>query len=461
MSRAAPRSLTALLVLAATVPLATACAARPGGARPGAPASTTAPATGSTAASTAAGAAAAPALPTGSAEALGFAPEALDAIAPALLPWVDTAAVGGIYAVIARHGQIAYERTLGWRDVARREPLRRDDIFRIYSMTKPVIAVAVLRLVEDGRLGLDDPVARYIPAFAGVRVFTGGTADAPVLEAPTSPITVRQLLDHTSGLAYGLTSSPVDTIFAAARLYDASRTIEQFADSLARIPLLFHPGTRWSYSSGLDVAGRVIEVASGMSLDRYLEQAIFQPLGMRDTGFRIRPETRDRVVTVYVRDAGGPLREIGDDALMAMFEPGARFLWGSGGLLSTPDDYLRFTQMLLNGGALGDVRILRPETVALMTSQAVPRELGRVTSSSLRDPTYAHGLGVAVKVDTAGATRPGAVGTFRWSGYLGTYFWVDPASDLIAMVWTQFSPGARYPLEATFQELVYAALPGR
>jgi CubicO group peptidase (beta-lactamase class C family) len=398
------------------------------------------------------------ALPTAPPGALGLGSSALARIAPALQPLVDTAATGGIYAVVARHGHIAYERTFGWRDVATRMPLRRDDVFRIYSMTKPVVAVGVLRLVEDGRLSLDDPVSRYIPAFANVKVFAGGTAADPVLEEPASPITVRQLLDHTSGLAYGLTRGPVDTIFAAAALYDARRTIEEFADSLARIPLLFHPGTRWSYSSGLDVAGRVIEVAAGTSLDRFLDEQVFAPLGMRDTGFRIRPDMRGRLVTVYTRDAGGGLRELGEDALMAMFEPDARFLWGSGGLLSTPDDYLRFTHMLLNGGSLGDVRILQPATVALMTSRSVPPELGPASSSSLRDPTYSHGLGVAVKVDTAGATRPGPVGIFRWSGYLGTYFWVDPVNGLVAMAWTQLSPGSAVPLETRFQELVYQAL---
>jgi CubicO group peptidase (beta-lactamase class C family) len=398
------------------------------------------------------------ALPTATPGALGLAPAGLGRIVPALQPLVDSAATGGIYAVVARHGHIAYERTFGWRDVATRTPLRRDDVFRIYSMTKPVVAVGVLRLVEEGRLRLDDPLSRYIPAFAGVKVFAGGTATEPVLVEPTSPITVRQLLDHTSGLAYGLTRSPADTIFAAAQLYDARRTIEEFADSLARIPLLFQPGTRWSYSSGLDVAGRVIEVASGMALDRFLEEQVFRPLGMRDTGFRIRPDMRGRLVTVYTRSADGTIQELGEDALMAMFEPDARFLWGSGGLLSTPDDYLRFTQMLLNGGSLGGVRILRPETVALMTSRSVPLELGPASSSTLRDPTYSHGLGVAVKVDTVGATRPGPVGIFRWSGYLGTYFWVDPVNDLVAMVWTQLSPGSAVPLESRFQDLVYQAI---
>jgi CubicO group peptidase (beta-lactamase class C family) len=404
------------------------------------------------------GRAARPALPTAPAATLGLSPAGLDQIDAALQAFVDSGALGGIYAVIARHGHIGYERTFGWRDVTGREPLRRDAVFRIYSMTKPVIAVGVLRLVEDGRVGLGDPVSRYIPAFADVTVFAGGSAAAPVLEEPRSPITVRQLLDHTSGLAYGLTPGPVDTLFAAARLYDAGRTLDEFTGALARIPLLFHPGTRWSYSSGLDVAGRVIEVASGQPLDRFLEDEIFRPLGMRDTAFRIRPDMRDRLVTVYRSGPGGGLEVVGQDGLMAMFEPEARFLWGSGGLLSTPDDFLRFAQMLLNGGALGQARILRPETVALMTRNTLTPEMGPVSSSSLRDPSYGSGLGVAVRVDTVGATRPGPSGIFRWSGYIGTYFWVDPANQLVAMVWTQFSPGARYPLEVTFEELVYEAI---
>lgn len=399
-----------------------------------------------------------PALPAAPPDVLGLSPVVLEGMDTSLQGFVDRGEVGGVYAVIARHGRTGYERTFGWRDVARREPLRRDDVFRIYSMTKPVTAVGMLRLVEEGRVRLDDPVHRYIPAFADVKVFAGGTATDPVLEDPHSAITIRQLLNHTSGLAYGLTRSPVDTIFAAAELYDAGRTLEQFTDSLARIPLLFHPGTAWSYSSGLDVAGRVIEAASGRTFDRFLEEEVFRPLGMLDTGFRVRPDMRDRLVTVYTAGPGGELEELGQDRLMAMFEPGARFLWGSGGLLSTPDDFLRFAQMLLNGGTLGEARILRPETVRLMTGDTVPGQLGRVTSSSLKDPTYRFGLGVAVRVDTVGASRPGPAGLFRWSGYLGTYFWIDPANDLIAMVWTQFSPGARYPLEGTFQDLVYAAL---
>jgi CubicO group peptidase (beta-lactamase class C family) len=325
-------------------------------------------------------------------------------------------------------------------------------------MTKPVVAAGILRLVDQGAVQLDDPVSRYIPSFANVKVFTGGSADAPVLETPASPITVRQLLNHTSGLAYGLTPGPVDTTFNRARLYEASRPLAEFVDMLAAIPLLFQPGTAWSYSSGIDVAGRVIEVASGMPLDQFLEQELFRPLGMLDTAFRIRPDMRDRLVTVYGHAPDGELAELPPGGLLAMFEPDARFLWGSGGLLSTPDDFLRFAHMLLGGGTFDGVRILRPESVALMTDNTLPPALTPVSYPSLADPTYGFGLALAVKVDTAGATRPGPSGLYRWSGYLGTYFFVDPIHDVVAMVWTQLSPGGAVPLDATYQRLVYEAL---
>lgn len=399
------------------------------------------------------------ALPAAPAESLGLDPDALARIDTALQALVDSARVPGVYAVIARHGRIGWERTFGWRDPATRDPLRRDDIFRIYSMTKPVVAAGILRLVDEGRVKLDDPVATYIPAFARVKVFAGGTADGPVLRAPTSPPTVRQLLNHTAGLAYGLTPTAVDTIFVRAKLYDADRTLSAFADSLATIPLLFDPGTSWSYGSGLDVAGRVIEVASGQTLDAFLERAIFRPLGMDDTGFRIRPGTRDRLVQVYRPAPGGGIEPLVEDGLLRMFEPDARFLWGSGGLLATPDDYLRFARMLQDGGVAPDgTRVLSPESVDAMTHNTLPDVLTPVPFRTLPDSAYGFGLGVAVRVATPDSAPPGPIGIYRWSGYLGTYFWVDPANDLVAMAWTQLSPGGAVPLQARFQELVYPAV---
>lgn len=400
-----------------------------------------------------------PALPLAPPAALGLSEASLARMDSALAAFVDSGHVAGIYAVIARHGRIGYERTFGRRDLETGAPMRREAVFRVYSMTKPVVAAGILRLVDEGRLGLDDPVATYIPTFADVRVFAGGSADAPVLEVPSSPVTVRQLLNHTSGLAYGLTPGPVDTIFGRAKLYDASRTLQEFTDRVARIPLLFAPGTDWSYGSGFEVAGRVIEVVSGEPLDRFLEDRIFRPLGMRDTGFRVRPGMRDRLATVYRTGPDGSLEPLGRDGLMSMFEPEARFLWASGGLLSTPDDYLRFAHMLLGGGVFDGTRVLTSEAVELMTRNTLPPDRTPIAYGSLtRDHGYGFGLGVAVKVDSADVDRAGPAGVYRWSGYVGTYFWVDPSNDLVAMVWTQHSPGARHPIQTTFQELVYSAL---
>jgi CubicO group peptidase (beta-lactamase class C family) len=376
-----------------------------------------------------------------------------------LRAYVDSGKLAGVYAVIARRGQIGYETTIGRMDLARAAPLRRDAVFRIYSMTKPVVAAAAMKLVDQGRLNLDDPVSKYIPAFNNVRVFAGGTVDEPLLRAPDSVMTVRHLLTHTAGLGYGLTSAPADSIFIKARMYDASHTLEQFADSVAKLPLLFSPGSRFGYSSAIDVVGRVIEVASGQSLDRFIEEELFEPLGMRNTSFRIR--SRSRIPKLYTRSPEGRLAEVTGGTLQRMYERDARFLWASGGLLSTPDDYLRFAQMLLNGGELGGVRVLSRESVREMTRNQLPAALTPLSGSPLMDEGYGFGLAGAVLVDTAKATLPGGAGIYRWSGYVGTYFWIDPANDLIAMVWTQLSPGRTYPLEKDFQRLVYAALVAR
>ncbi len=397
-----------------------------------------------------------PALPTAEPGALGLTESALAHIEPALQAYVDSGKLAGIYAVIARHGRIGYERTVGWRDRARRAPLRRDAIFRIYSMTKPVVAAGVLRLVDQGKLALDDPVAKYLPAFAHVQVYAGGSAAAPILRAPDSVMTVRHLLTHTAGLSYGLTDTPADSIFRRANLYNAAHTLEQFADSLARVPLLFSPGTAFNYSSAIDVVGRVIEVASGQRLDRFLEAQLFAPLGMRHTSFRIRPDNKNRIATLYARAPDGRLEEV-QGGLMAMYEPEARFFWASGGLLSTPDDYLRFAQMLLNGGEFEGKRLLSRGSVSELMRNQLPAALTPLSGSPMMDAGYGFGLAGAVLVDSAKAALPGAPGIYRWSGYVGTYFWIDPRNDLIAMVWTQFTPGRTYPLEQEFQRLVYAA----
>ena len=401
------------------------------------------------------------ALPSASPEAVGFSREALGRIGPVLQAYVDSGKYAGVVAVIARDGRIAYDESFGWMDLERRIPMKRDAVFRIYSMTKPVVAAGVMALVDQGKLRLDDPVSKYIPAFANVKVFAGGSAQSPVLRDADSLMTVRQLLIHTSGLAYGLTRGPVDTIFRGASMYDASRTLEQFADSIARLPLLFSPGTSWSYSSGIDVAGRVIEVASGQPLDVFLEQHIFRPLGMSKTGFRKRRDMKGRIATLYARGEDGGLHEVSGENLQRMYEPDARFFWGSGGLLSTVDDYLRFAQMLLNGGELNGARVLSRESATAIITNQLPPHLASAAGPPMIDHGYGFGLAGSVLVDSTKTSLPGPAGIYRWSGYVGTYFWIDPANRMIAMVWTQLSPGRLYPLEHDFQKLVYGAiLPG-
>jgi CubicO group peptidase (beta-lactamase class C family) len=388
---------------------------------------------------------------------IGLSPAALARITPALQAYVDSGKLAGIVAVVARHGRIGYAQAIGQMDVEQHIPMRTDAVFRIYSMTKPVVAAGALKLVEQGKLSLDDPVSKYIPAFANVKVYVSGPADQPVLREPDAPMTVKHLLTHTAGLVYGLKDTPVDTLLLRAQLYNPASTLAQFSDSIAKLPLVFSPGTAWNYSAAIDVVGRVLEVASGQSLDRFLEASIFKPLKMRDTGFRIRSKLRSRIPALYSRGADGLVRTQGGP-LSEMFSPHARFFWASGGLLSTPSDYLRFAQMLLNGGELDGVRVLTRESVALITRNHLPPELTPLEGSQVIDGGYGQGLAGIVLVDSTKAQLPGSPGIYRWSGYVGTYFWIDPRADLIAMVWTQFSPGRTYPLEQDFQRLVYAAL---
>ncbi|HEX2166940.1 MAG TPA: serine hydrolase domain-containing protein [Longimicrobiales bacterium] len=391
------------------------------------------------------------------AEDLGLSSAGLARVDSTLQAYVDSGRLPGVVAMIARGGRIGYQRAFGWMDIDARVPMRSDAVFRIYSMTKPVLAAGAMTLVEDGRLNLEDPVSDYIPAFADVKVYAGGSAASPVLTEPDSVVTVRHLLTHTAGLGYGIGDAPVDTLYQRAALFDPYATLEQFADSIAQLPLYFSPGTSFKYSAAIDVLGRVIEVASGRPLDEFLEAQIFTPLGMRHTSFRRGRDLDARMTTLYTRGANGRLTAV-TDALSRMYEPDARFFWGGGGLLSTPHDYLRFAQMLLNGGELNGHRVLDEQSVAVMMRNHLPAALTPLGRPPMMDEGYGYGLAGAVLVDTSRATLPGPEGIYRWSGYVGTYFWIDPVNDLIGMVWTQFTPGRTYPLEQEFQRLVYAAL---
>ena len=392
-------------------------------------------------------------LPTATPDTVGMSADGLARIEPAVQAYVDDGRVAGVMTMVARGGHVVHWAAAGMRDLDAGDPLEPDDIFRIYSMTKPVTSTGVMILVEEGAVALDDPVSKFIPEFADVMVLD---ADGERV-APAGPMTVEHLLTHTSGLTYGFFGdSPVDRLYNESGFFTQSVGLEDFAQRVAGLPLLASPGTRWNYSVSTDILGRVIEVASGQSFDAFLQERIFDPLGMDDTAFMVPEEKRGRFLANYAR---------ADDALQMIDSPDdgqytrpPAWVSGGGGLASTASDYIRFAQMLLGDGALGDVRILAPETVAMMRSNRLPDAMVPIQLGTFLSPGYGFGLGFAVAVDADATPEPDNNGVFRWAGAANTFFWIDPEADLIGMVWTQFNPFAAYNLEREFQALVYEAI---
>ena len=392
-------------------------------------------------------------LPTASPDTVGMSADGLARIEPAVQAYVDDGRVAGVMTMVARGGHVVHWDAVGMRDLDAGDPLEPDDIFRIYSMTKPVTSTGVMILVEEGAVALDDPVSKFIPEFADVQVLD----DDGERVAPAGPMTVEHLLTHTSGLTYGFFGdSPVDRLYNESGFFTQSVGLEDFAQNVAELPLVASPGERWNYSVSTDILGRVIEVASGQSFDAFLQERIFDPLGMEDTAFMVPAEKRGRFLANYAR---------ADDALQMIDSPDdgqytspPAWVSGGGGLASTASDYIRFAQMLLEDGALGDVRILAPETVAMMRSNRLPDAMVPIQLGNYLSPGYGFGLGFAVAVDADGTPEPDNNGVFRWAGAANTFFWIDPEADLIGMVWTQFNPFAAYNLEREFQTLVYEAV---
>ncbi len=390
---------------------------------------------------------------------VGLSNAGLERIAPALQAWVDSGKVAGVIAAVVRHGKLAFVASAGTLDPENARPVNEDAVFRIFSMTKPITTVAIMQMYERGKLRLDDPVSRYIPAFGRTRVYAGGGAAHPALRDPARPITIADLLTHTAGLTYGFFgNTPVDSIYRGAQLFNPNWTIAQFSDSLARLPLAFSPGTAWNYSLALDVLGRVVEVVSGMPFDRYLDSAVFRPLGMRSTAFHATAAMEGNITAYYVRAEDGKLHAV-SPLLSAGYTSEGRMLSGGGGLLSTVTDYLRFAQMLLNGGELDGHRLLTRESVTLMMQNHLPTSLTPIALAPDWPPgKNGFGYGGAIRMDSAGS-MPGSAGTFRWSGLGTTFFWIDPKADLIAMVWSQYIPVTDlWSLDNQFQRLVYEAL---
>jgi CubicO group peptidase (beta-lactamase class C family) len=391
-------------------------------------------------------------VPVDDPQALGFSPSRLERIARWQQSQVDAGAFSGTVVAIARDGKVAYLRAVGFRDRAKTIPLQPDAIFWIASMTKPVTSVAAMMLVEEGKLDLAAPVYQYLPEFKDTMVaverkdpVTGAIEHAR--EPQKRPMTVEDLLRHTAGLTHG-----GGDIKLIDRIWRRDTTLAEFVAVLAQLPLAYQPGEVWAYSWAVDVLGRVVEVASSQPLDQFLNSRLFKPLGMVDTGFWVPPEKLARLIDPPVGFRGRP-------PMWDVTQPTTLFS-GGGGLVSTAADYLRFCQMLLNGGELDGVRIVKAATVRQMTTDALPPEIrfAEVDGVAMGPQTGATwGLGFALRNSAAGSQVPGSLGSFTWSGIWGTYFWVDPAEQLIALQLIQVAPGRGGPFIRAFRNLTYGA----
>jgi CubicO group peptidase (beta-lactamase class C family) len=355
--------------------------------------------------------------PLASPESLGFSVEGLKAFQQTMRALVDDAKLAGVTTLVARHGKVAYFDAYGVQDLETRKPIARDTIFRIASMTKPIAGVAMMMLWEQGKWSLDDPVARYIPEFAGLKVAT------PNGEVPQSkPMTMRQLMSHTAGF-------DVSAGYAKVNLTDRDQPLQAMIDKLARLPLTVQPGTDWRYGPSVDIQGYIVEKLSGQPLDVFLRTKIFEPLGMKDTGFWVDKPKVDRVTSVFTY---GP-----DKRIMTAprpRDPSSRpvFFSGSGGLLSTTDDYFRFAQMMLNGGEAKGKRFLKASTVELMRTNVLEEGV-KVDLYGPSQEGIGFGLDFAIVMDPGKANTPDGRNTFYWGGAFGTWFWIDPTNDVVVV----------------------------
>jgi CubicO group peptidase (beta-lactamase class C family) len=387
--------------------------------------------------------------PIGSPEETGLSPRGLAKLTAIMQREIDARRLPGVSMMIARGGKVGYRRDLG---VLRPGgPIMPGDaIFRIYSMTKPIVSVALMMLVEDGRLFIADPVAKYLPEFADPKV--GVEKDGKLeLVAARRPITVQDLLRHTSGLTYEFTGeSAVQRLYGEARLFRDLPNAELVTE-LAKLPLLEQPGAAWHYSHSTDVIGRIIEVISGQTLGAFLRERLFAPLGMSDTGFFAAADKHERLAEAFANDP-----DTGAAVELINVRAAPRLEMGGGGLVSTMDDYARFLLMLYRGGTLGAARILGRKTIAFMTADHLGPDV-RIGTRFLLAPGHGFGLGFAVRRDAGMAPTPGTVGEYFWGGIAGTAFWIAPQEELIALMMIQ-APGQRDYYRQLFRFLAHGAL---
>jgi CubicO group peptidase (beta-lactamase class C family) len=398
-------------------------------------------------------------------ETVGFSSDRLERLHTLMQQAVDQKEIAGIVTILARHGKVVDYRTYGERDMATHAPMTKDVIFRDYSMTKPVTGVAMMILYEQGKWLPSDPISKYIPEFAHLKVYNGVGADGkPILVDPDHAPTLRELMSHTAGFTYGFFgNTPVDKMYRDVQPLN-SANLQDFIEKMAKLPLLYQPGKGWTYSMSMDVEGYIVEKLSGQTLPDFMRDQIFKPLAMTDAGFYVPADKRGRFSAVYTTGPNGELEPAATSSSGRSTdytaEPTAPS--GGGGMVSTATDYYRFAQMLLNGGQLDGKRILAPATVKLMTSNHVPAELltGKFgIGNAVMRPGFGYGYNGAVEFDPAEANLPDGKGTYQWDGAAGTWFWVDPTNDVVFIGMIQRMLGSASPnLEFESRSVVYGAL---
>lgn len=396
-------------------------------------------------------------LPAGRPQELGFSPERLERLGQWMQGEVAARRVPGAVVLVVRNGKVAYAQAFGEQDPGTSRPMARDSLFRIYSMTKPIVSVAAMMLVEEGRLQLEAPVSRYIPSFANLRVgvekVDASGAKSLELVPMRRQMTVQDLLRHTSGLTYGFFGdSLVKKAYLDAGVGAGDFTSAEFVEKLATLPLHYQPGSTWDYSYSTDVLGRVLEVATGQSLGSLLQARLFTPLGMKDTSFYVpEPARQARIAEPFPEDRSfGAGAAMGDPRVVQKFES------GGGGLVSTADDYARFLLMLSNGGVLDGRRYLGPKTLEFMTADHLGTSIA-TTPLYLPGPGYGFGLGFAVRKVNGEAAYTSPAGEYYWGGAGGTYMWVDPRNSMFVVFMMQ-SPKQRVPYRSILRNMVYAAM---
>jgi CubicO group peptidase (beta-lactamase class C family) len=398
-------------------------------------------------------------------ESLGFSSERLERLHAAMQQQVEQRKLAGVVTLLSRHGRPVELKAYGKKDLASGTPMTTDTIFRVFSMTKVVTGVAMMILYEQGKWNPQDPISKYIPEFAHLKVFKGvDPSGKTLIEDPVHPPTMHELLTHTAGFTYGLFGDgPVDKAYQAQGVM-ASKNLQEMVDKLATIPLLYQPGTKWVYSVSMDVQGYIVEKLSGQSLPDFMHDHIFAPLKMKDSGFYVPREKRDRFATLYSEDPSGALEPASPAPGLGIgdYQSQPTMPSGGGGMVSTAQDYSRFAQMLLNGGELDGVRILAPATVQLMSSNHLPPRLMTgeffIGPETIR-PGMGWGYDCAVFTDPAIADEIVGQGTFFWLGAADTWFWIDPANDLVFVGMTQHMIGPNQPnVEQISRPAVYQAL---